>query len=239
MQGARGIEEALTFKDHTWWIACLCAGALTIALSIGFGLIPNISGCGDDGGAGSIIAFELVRTPADVAALFGQPPCTGPFREAMRLATWIDALVFIPVYSAFLIAGLLALRPNGRIVALAGIAAVLFAALFDEIEGVQLFRIMTDLPGSQPIIDLLILLVRGKFALLGIGALAIGWLLAKPGGAGRITGLLVTLGGALTMVGLYGDEYARFLTLGSALSWLTLLGVAAVRSLRGRRAAHS
>lgn len=217
------------------WIACALIGVVTIAISIGFGMIPNIAGCGDVGRAGSIIAFELVRTPADVAALFGQPPCTGPFVEAMRLATWIDALAFIPAYSAFLITGLLALRPNGRIVSLAGIAAILLAALFDEIEGVQLFRIMADLPGRQPVIDLLIPLVRGKFALLGLGALAIGWLLAKPGGVGRITGLLVTIGGALTMVGLYGDDNARFLTLGSAISWLTLLGVAGVRSFRENR----
>lgn len=126
----------MTTAERSWWWRCAGAGLIVMAISIYFGLISNIEGCATDleaGNLGSIIAFELVRMPADVAALFGTPPCTGPFVAAMRHATWVDSLIFIPAYSAFLICALLALRGYGGSLASIGIAAVA-ATMFDQLE---------------------------------------------------------------------------------------------------------
>lgn len=221
-------------STRAWWIACLIAGIITITTSLYFGMIPNIEATEVPDGINSIIAFEIVRTPADVAALFTDQAIANGFLEAMHHATWVDALVFIPAYTLFLCAALMALRPLGSKVAIAGVIVALLAALFDQIEGVQLFRIMDALPGTQAMIDILIPMVRGKFALLGLTALAVGWLLSKPGGWGRLAGLLVTLGGAVTMFGLSSDEQSGFLGLGGLISWLTLFVVAVVQVVRGR-----
>ena len=86
---------------NTWWWRCAGSGLIVILITVYFGLVPNADGCPPHPELGAVIAFEIARTPADVAALFGTPPCQGPFTEAMRHITWVDALAFIPAYSAF------------------------------------------------------------------------------------------------------------------------------------------
>ncbi|MBC2776081.1 hypothetical protein [Parasphingopyxis marina] len=227
-------------KDEAkWWWRCAGAGLVTTIISFYFGMIPNIESCAETGGnLGSIIAFEIVRTPADVATLFGEEPCRSQFLAAMRHATWVDALAFIPAYAAFLICGLIALRSRGPKIAAAGVAAVLLAALFDEIEGMQLFAIMADLPGGQSTIDLLIPMVRGKFALLSLAALAIGWLIARIGGFWPMAGLIVTAGGAIMLFGATEDARSALLGLGGLISWTVLLAMAIARILVLRAGKH-
>jgi len=58
------------------WRWCALAGLATLAASTLFGQVPGLAPCGDIGGADPVIALELVRGPADVAALFGSEPCT-------------------------------------------------------------------------------------------------------------------------------------------------------------------
>jgi hypothetical protein len=214
-----------------WWWRCAGAGLVTMIISFYFGMIPNIEACAETRpGLGSIIAFEIVRTPADVATLFGTEPCRGQFLAAMRHATWVDALAFIPAYTAFLVLALIALRGRGPKIAAAGAAAVVLGAIFDEIEGVQLFTVMAALPGEQSAIDILIPMVRGKFAFLALGALAIGWLMARlPGFFWGIAGLIVTAGGAVMLFGVSSDAQAAFLGLGGAISWGTLFLAAIAR----------
>lgn len=215
--------------ERSWWWRCAGAGLIVIGISVYFGMIPNIEGCAPDLDAsnlGSIIAFELVRNPADVSALFGTAPCTDPFVSAMRHATWVDAILFIPAYSAFLICALFALRGYGRSLASVGIAAVAAAAIFDQIEGFWLFMIMDGLPGTQGEINWLIPAVRAKFTLLGIGAICIGVLLTRHRGMGYVFGALVALGGVASMALIIRDEYVSVTVQGSAISWLALFVVA-------------
>ncbi|QLC25450.1 hypothetical protein HFP57_10755 [Parasphingopyxis algicola] len=219
----------MTATERSWWWRCAGAGLIVILVSLYFGMIPNIEGCAPDIGAdnlGSIIAFELVRTPVDVAALFGTPPCTEPFLAAMRHATWVDALLFIPAYSAFLICALIALRGYGGSLAGVGIAAVAAAALFDQVEGFWLFMIMDSLPGSQGEINWLIPAVRAKFALLGVGAICIGVLLTRHKGMGFVFGAIIALGGAATTALIVDDAYGALTIQGSAIAWLALFVVA-------------
>ncbi|MEM8695679.1 MAG: hypothetical protein AAGE05_06615 [Pseudomonadota bacterium] len=222
--------------ERSWWWRCAGAGLIVIAVSIYFGLIPSIEGCAPDVDAsnlGSIIAFELVRSPGDVAALFGTPPCTEPFVAAMRHATWVDALIFIPAYAAFLICALMALRSYGGSLASIGIAAVAAAALFDQLEGFWLFMIMDGLPGTQGEINWLIPAVRAKFALLGIGAICVGVLLTRHRGIGYIFGAVIALGGAATTALIASDGYAGITIQGSAVAWIALFVVAFLYAVIG------
>ena len=221
--------------EAKWWWRAAGAGLIVLLISFGFGMIPNIEACGDSGDLGSIIAFELVRTPAEVAALFGEQPCRTAFLSAMRQATWLDALAFIPAYSALLILSLIALRRYGPKIALAGIAATLLGAVADEIEGVLLFQIMDPLPGSQSAIDWLIVMVRAKFALLGLGTALAGWLLVvRRNGFGWLAGAIIALGGIVTLSILLGDNFAPTMVLGATVAWAALFVTAALYAIAGR-----
>ena len=129
-----------------------------------------------------------------------------------------------------MITAFLALRGQGSRIARIGIIAVLIAALLDQLEGVMLFRIMDDLPGTQATIDWLIPFVRGKFALLGLAAVGIGWLVAAKGRLWILAGLIIAAGGIMMIVGTVSDGQARFLASGGAISW-TLLFVLALAML--------
>ena len=122
----------------------------------------------------------------------------------------------------------MAMRERGPALALSGVVCALVAAIFDELEGVQLFSIIAHMPGEQVMIDWLIPYVRGKFALLALVVLAIGWLMARSGGWMRLAGLIVTIGGAVTMIGLSDNSRAGLLGLGSAISWLMLIVIACI-----------
>jgi len=228
----------MTMQERGWWWRCAGAGLITMVIAFYFGEISNIEGCAPDASAdnlGSIIAFELVRSPSDVAALFGAEPCTANFLAAMRHATWVDALGFIPAYSAFLICGLIALRRYGGSLSGLGIAAVVAAAIFDQIEGFWLFSIMADLPGTQGEINWLIPAVRAKFLLLGIGAIAIGVLLTRRKGLGFLFGPIIALGGLGGPALILADHYVGLTVLGSTISWLTLFIAALIYAIAGMK----
>lgn len=205
----------------TPWRWAALAGLAALAISAGFGRIPGIDACGL--GGDTILKFEFVRTPADVEALF-PAFCRTEHMLAQRQGLWLDAMGFIPAYSAFLILSLIALRLESRPAAarLTGIAIILTlaAALCDQFEGLQLFAILADLPGTQARIDLLIPAVRTKFALLALVVAIAGWLHLQQPGWRKPAGALI-LGGALwSMAGLAIER--DWLLQGSALAWLAL-----------------
>ncbi len=228
----------MTAGERGWWWRCAGAGLVTLVISYYFGEIPNIEGCATDIGEaeiGSIIAFELVRAPAHVSALFGTEPCTASFLAAMRHATWVDALGFIPAYSAFLICGLIALRRYGGSLSGIGVAAIVAAAVFDQIEGFWLFSIMADLPGSQGEINWLIPAVRAKFLLLGVGAITIGVLLTRRKGLGFLFGPIVALGGLMGTALIADDRYIGITLQGTAIAWLALFIAALIYAIAGMK----
>jgi hypothetical protein len=207
------------------WRLALLAGIGVIAVSLGFDRVPGIHACGI---ANPVITLEFVTTPADVLA---QLPafCRSEQVAAHRTALWLDALLFIPVYSAFLIVSLLALaRENARAMRLAatGCAAVVVAAMLDEVEGFQLFRLLAENPPSQDTLALLVPAVRGKFALLGLAAALAGWLLIRRRGWRLAAGVGICGGALLSVTGLVTDT--SLVMRGNSIAWLTLIVVAAI-----------
>lgn len=219
------------------WLACMIAGIAVIAIAIGFRMIPNLASCGPDGGLGPVMGFELATTPEAFGLLFGEEPCTSRMIAAMRSMLWLDALAFIPAYTALLVFALVALRGNGSKIAAAGIVAAVAGAVFDEIEGIHSFAILASLSAGGDAdpdnIAWLAATVRGKFALLALASAAIGWLLSREGGWNRPSGLAITAGSAIMLIGLARVELGGLLTLGGLIAWMWLFGVAVWCALRG------
>lgn len=216
----------------TIWRWAALAGLATIAISIAFGMIPGIHACGLPGEP--ILNFEFVKSPSDVAALFPDH-CRAEHVAAQRHGLWLDSMGFIPVYSAFLILSLVALRResgNASRLAGAGIVLTLAAALSDQIEGIQLFKLLDTLPGDQSTIDILIPGVRIKFALLAIAiGIAASLHFLQPGWR-KVPATVMALGALMSLAGLIGDR--ALLMQGGAISWLTLFLTNAVLAMRGR-----
>lgn len=180
------------------WRWCVAAGSLVVACSIGFGHIPGLHPCGDARGLGPIIGFELSTTPGEVARLFGAEPCRSRLVGAQRTALWLDALGFIPSYTAFLCLAAWATGARWRRWI---VAAVLVAFLCDEVEGPLLDAILRDLPGTPGLIGGLWWETHVKFVLLGLGTVGIGAALI---GSRRMPAILMGVIAAVNGVGAIG-----------------------------------
>ncbi len=206
---------------HAWrW--CAAAGVATFLCAWGFGRIPGLIACGPTHGVGPVLAFEFIRSPADVVALFGSEPCRSAFAAAQGNALLLDALGFIPAYTAFLILAAIAgtaRHPTGKYV----IAAVAIAGVCDQVEGVLLHRILSDLPGDPSLIDVLWWPVHVKFALLAAGTLGIVVLLLASRRIGGIVAAVPMGLGALTAFAGLIDSPSPVMMIGFAVAWITLL----------------
>ncbi len=215
----------MTSKD--WWRLCLAAGFIVIVIQVAMGTTQNTEPCGPAGGLPSILAFELVRGPEDVAALFGDDPCRSRLVEAMNRINMIDAWAFIPAFVSYLVLGALAVRAHGRTIASLAIITAIAAGLCDEAEDQILLNITGDLPGTQVQIAWLFWLVRAKFALLGISPILIGILLFMQGRLEKFLGVVMIVGGAIAVIGTLGTYI--LLGPGIAITWIALL-MAAMRN---------
>jgi len=195
-----------------------------------FGWIPGLAPCGPTGGLGSIMAFDLARSPAEVATIFGSGACRATLMAAQVKGLWLDGVAFIPSYTAFLVLAALALRRPAPRLALAAIVAVLMAGLLDEIEGGLLYAILRDLPGSPTLIALLYGEVRAKFALLALGVLLIGWLFVVHRRPGMIVAVPMIGGSMFSGVLIASNMYAPALMQGYRWSWTALLVAALIGS---------
>lgn len=213
------------------WAALAAVGVILCAIA--FGSIPDLGIC--ETSPEPILAFEFVRSPVEVEALFPFT-CRVAAVEAQRVGLLLDFLGFIPIYSAFLILSLLGLRREGAhpLIPIA-IAAVIVAALLDEMEGFQLWSILAAMPGTDSDIALLMPAVRGKFALLALVVGAIGWLNLRARDWRMVTGVIMIAGSTWGILGLFTD-YHRVAG-GAAPAWLALILTALVLALRPPRIA--
>lgn len=205
------------------WIGAAVAGAIAFVCSSLFGRIPGLTPCGPTGGLSAIMAFEFVRTPADVAALFGAEPCRSTLVAAQRTGVLLDNLGFIPAYTAFLV---LAAFATGVAWRKWLVAILLVAGLSDELEGVLLWAILDALPGTQGQIDALWVAVHLKFLCLALGTFGVGWAIRTVArGWRRIPGLVVAAGGLYALLQLALGQVGAMM-LGFTIGWFALLATA-------------
>jgi len=218
-------------RPRTAWRLSVLAGLVAFACSFAFGKIPGLVACGTFAGSGQlgpILAFELARTPGDVAALFGSGACRATLVGAQNAGLWLDALGFIPSYTAFLVLASIA-ASRGR-VQRAIVAILLVAGLSDEIEGAIMWRIIGNLPGTPGQLDALWWAVHIKFALLALATTAVGLaLLGKFRLWPMLFGLIITVGGAAAIYGFWSLPNAM-MTAGFTYAWFAILVTAIVAS---------
>lgn len=213
---------------RTAWRGCAAAGIVAFICSSSFGRIPGMATCGPDGGLGPIIAFEFARTPADVVALFGSEPCTSTLVAAQKAGLLLDALGFIPFYTAFLMLAVVAIDAQSWIKR-ALIVILLIAALGDQMEGALMYAILRDLPGTPALLDMLWWPVHVKFALLALGTIGIAEILVHGRWLPRLSAGVIALGGFLALTGLLVMPSSWMMS-GFLLAWVTLLVAALIAS---------
>lgn len=195
---------------------------------------PSVYACGPTHGAGPIIAFELVRSPAQLAELFGPPGCATQFQAEQIRAGWWDALAFIPAYAAFLALGAFALRGDARRLSRIAIAVLLVAALLDQVEGLILFQLAAHWQDPPDLFGALFFAVRSKFALLGIGSLLLAMLAWRRTPIGKAAALVLAGGGLASLWFLFADPHDPAMMLGHRYAWMALLALAAIGSVNPR-----
>ncbi|MBN8499816.1 MAG: hypothetical protein J0M19_01535 [Sphingomonadales bacterium] len=208
------------------WTAFLAIAVVGIML--GFGAIPGMTACGGDD---PMFLLEMVRSPAEVEALFPDH-CRDLHIVAHRQALWLDIGLFVWIYSAFLACGVIAAGRHGDQMAkrlvLAGIGLIVIAASADQIENALLLRILDSLPGSQSTIDTLYLAPRIKFFALGIVTALTGLLHIRTAGWRKIAAAVAILGGLWSAMGVVVNH--SWVLIGMTLGWVALAIIAMVNS---------
>ena len=220
-------------KTRTAWIGCAAAGVAAFTCAALFKTIPGLAPCGPGITNNAILAFQVARTPAEMAALFGSEPCTSALAAAQKTGLILDGLGFIPLYTAFLIFGAAATGARG-LAKSAIIAALALAALSDEIEGYISGRIIDALPGSQGQIDALFWAVHCKYALLAVSTIAIGGALTvrRHFLPAKLPGLWIGAWGLIALAGLFVSP--PMMTGAFSFGWISLLLVAFACAIRPR-----
>jgi hypothetical protein len=155
------------------WRLCCGAGLLIVLLQIISAQQPPPVPCGGlQPNYAPIIAFELARTDADLHALFGEPgdPCRATLIERMDAINWIDVLVFIPIYGAFLAFFFLGMRERHERFAGIGVKLVLVAVVTDYLENLCLMQLTPQLDASSVWLTLLPWATGAKWLALGAAA---------------------------------------------------------------------
>jgi len=225
---------------RTSYRVSLIAGLLVIALTVYSAMQPPVPVCGDLAkNYTPIIAFELVRSTADLHAIFGNAPgaCRTAIAARMDFINTVDSIAFIPIYGAFLFFFFLAMRDSG----LARLAAALtiIACAADYVENYALFHLSAtpDEPGQW--LTLLNWATETKWVGLGIVSALGGLLLFNARSPLSYIALLLCLIG--TVASLVSVVHAAvvgpYLSNAIALGWLVFLIVAARESVRPIRAA--
>jgi hypothetical protein len=189
---------------------CLAFGVATLLLAI-VGTIRTPKNCGEDGGLGPVVALELVRSSTELEALVRTPECAAGLRET----TYGDMALFIPSFTAFLIAGALMI---GR-----RLAVVMFGlgAVFDQLEDVVMLHLL-DMPfATFEWLSALFFASRLKFLALSVGVVLLGWSVKRAHGAAMV------VGGGVAMLGVVIEH--RLIMPGTLVAWIALAWWSVVR----------
>jgi hypothetical protein len=204
------------------------AAVVVVLVSIYFAVTAPVACGGLTPGYAPVVAEELSRSVADLHAIFGDPgACRTVVATKLNLVTWIDSLLFIPAYGAFLLFFFLGLVPRDEQSAFVGFVFAAAAVVADYAENICLFQV-TAAPDVAGIALALLPWATGvKWIALGLAAMMGGAILIERGGenypAAAACGLAL-LGSVLGIVNprLFGPYIAS----GIALSWLAFLVVA-------------
>jgi len=205
-------------------------GAAVVALlaTVYFAFLPVVP-CGDlVKNYAPVVAEELARTTADLHAIFGDPgTCRSVLAAKLNLITWVDSLLFIPAYGAFLLFFFLGMVPRDEQSSFIGFVFAAVAVFADYAENICLFQV-TGAPDVAGVALAVLPWATGiKWIGLGLAGMMGGAVLLERGGenypAAAACGLAL-LGSVLGIVNPH--LFAPYLMSAIALSWLAFLVVA-------------
>jgi hypothetical protein len=173
-----------------------------------------------------VIAEELARTPADLAAIFGFGPsaCRTAIAGQLNLVTLIDCLAFVPAYGAFLLFFFLAMVPRDEHAAFIGFVLSAAAVIGDYLENACLFQVtaMPDNPGLW--LSVLPWATGVKWLALGLAGAVGGMILMKLGRVNYPAVAACALGLVGTVIGIANPAlFGPYISDAVTLSWIVFL----------------
>jgi hypothetical protein len=188
----------------------------------------------------TLTAFELVRTPADLARIFGHDnaACGAPLAMQLAYANVIDTAVYIPAYTAFFALTLYGIGRRDRTIGWIGVGLALTCAVADWFENASLFSLgaAPDAPGGW--LPTLIVATSIKWIGLAVVTTLGGVMLWRRGGQNlpRWLGWAALIACAVPLITALlatanPDLGGQFLIAGMASATLPLLGVALIGAL--------
>ncbi len=207
----------------------LIAALLILGLVVYSAMQPPTVPCGElPKGYAPIIAFELARSAADLHAIFGETAgaCRSAIVAQLDAVNWVDVLVFIPLYTTFLVFFFLGMRNSNRTVATLAAVLMVVAALADFAENTALFHLSASPDGALAWLPWLEAATSVKWILLGVGGALGANLLSKIGGYNWALAALclVSLAAPIAAVG-DPHTFGPYVSNGITLSWLVFLFV--------------
>ncbi|UVO55567.1 hypothetical protein [Sphingomonas sp. SUN039] len=206
----------------TRWRWAALAAVATILTGLSFGLVPASDACRAVA-AHPWAEFQQVATPHAATTLID---ACGAGR--LRSGMWIDALAFIPVYAAFLLASLWAARPQ-HLVGLAMVALLSVGVFADQIEGFRLLAMIDANGGTTAMVAAANRATFAKELFLAAATGAVGLAVFGMRDWRRYAGALVVAGAAIVVVALFTHRPTAPVML---VLWLTLAVVALTGALR-------
>lgn len=234
-----GRPQTVSGRRTMVWAAAL--GAVTVAMLVWLGLTAPSVACGSTATAPAM-AFQVARTPADLAAIFGSGPsaCRDTLVDGLRLGGWVDLLLFIPVYGAFLASVMMGLQAKGRRLSLFLIAVLAVTVAGDAIETAAQIYILGDVDaGARG----LALLGAGNMAkTAGLSLVLFGLALAlwsSTTALGRITAVSLALIALVRMAGFLVTPLQVLAPLSALAAFVVLWGFALNRAIHLHRSGAS
>lgn len=219
--------------------ASIAAASALVALTAASLVLPAPVPCGALArNYKPLIAFELARTTDDLHAIFGPSPsaCRATLVAALDRVNVADIVAFIPAYTVFLCAWLLARRAHAPRAAGLGVALSLVAASGDLFENVCMFSLTTRLDAPSVYLSLLPWATALKWLSLAVVAGLVAVVLASTRPPRWVAALLHLPALVVTSLAIARpSSWGVAIVQGITLSWLTMLVVAIVDELRARR----
>ena len=218
-------------------------GAAVIVLLVIFSLFqaPMVACGGLAHGYAPVIAEELARSAGDLQAIFGSgaSACRATLAHQIFVATWIDCLLFVPAYGAFLLFFFLAMVPRDDRSALIGFLLSALAIVADYIENICLFQITAapDVAGFS--LAVLPFATGAKWLALGLGGAVGGTILIQSGRLNYPAAALCGLSFFGVVLGIANPHlFGAMISNAVALAWLVFLVVDVRQILPGSAVAQ-
>ena len=225
-------------RPRAWPIATAIFGLATLAMLVGFSLLPEVRAAYPHGDFGpALSAFQRATDISELGALFGAPPDQAKL-AAMTAGNTLDLFGFIPVYTIFLVCAAAMLAGGVRKpLAWAAIAPAMLGAVADIVETWTQLQMTADWTHAEELLPAVAPACWTKYFALAAHALGCTAICL----AGKPRRWIVGALGFIPIAGVFADwtgalQIPSLMSMTFGVFWLALLGLALAQIL-GKRTA--